>query len=284
MFSIFLTMVVTYHRLATLNADAVAAQNSQQEFEDGQLKRYFGSIERSTLSLYEMISDGIHWGELVEPLRQISPWLELVFALYVALTVLAMMNIVMGIFVDSVMRTTDASKKRELIAKMKRLFEMSDQDGSGFLDWEEFEGQLQNPDMQHFLKEIDLDEQGASDLFKLLDVEDADEISAADFVSGCARLSGAAKAMDLAVIQHEQRLFTASFNGFSDLVERSLSWQADSLQNVMELEAQRLSVMEEQRASVLDGKQSRRTQKGKRAVPAGPVRIRRASVKNTPID
>jgi len=226
MFSIFLTMIVTNHRVT---ARIISEESGKEDDVDEALVVYYGGIERSTLCLYEMISDGIHWGELVEPLREISPWLELVFATYSGIVVLVMMNIVLGIFVDSVMRTTENTKKRELMSKMQRLFEETDEDGSGFIDWSEFESQLVNPDMQAFLKEIDMDEQGAHDLFNLLDVDDVDEVSAADFVSGCSRLSGAAKAMDIAVIQHEQRLFHTAFGQHADLLERSVSHMNDTV-------------------------------------------------------
>lgn len=289
MFSIFLTMVVTHYRFAVLGSEL--DEKGFKREEDESLTRYYGSIERSTLALYEMISDGIHWGELVEPLRQISPWLELIFAAYVALTVLAMMNIVMGIFVDSIMRTTESTKKRLLIHQMKRLFDESDADGSGSIDWEEFEAQLSNPGMQAYLKEIDLDEQGARDLFNLLDVEDKEEVSAEDFVSGCSRLSGAAKAMDLAVFQHEQRMFQARFDKHADLIERSLSWQTDNLATILEKSVETMDVMKSQPANAwhYTSHSSSHPEPVKQEKSMGskgtmPIRLRRASCDSAAVD
>ena len=48
-----------------------------------------GSLDRSMISLFETLSDGIHWGELNEPLAEhCSPWFPVIFVLYSAFQVL----------------------------------------------------------------------------------------------------------------------------------------------------------------------------------------------------
>ena len=61
------------------------------------LKSYYGSLPEALVSLFQGITGGIDWNDLLEPLEeQISPWLAVVFVLYIAFAVLAMMNVVTG--------------------------------------------------------------------------------------------------------------------------------------------------------------------------------------------
>ena len=64
-----------------------------------QMKSYYGSLPQALVSLFAGITGGIDWADLLEPLEeQISPWLAVVFVLYIAFAVLAMMNVVTGTF------------------------------------------------------------------------------------------------------------------------------------------------------------------------------------------
>merc|ERR1719326_2539993 len=88
--SIVLTQLVADHRY---------------EQEDGQdsieLTRYYGSLARSMLTLFEAISGGVDWDELVVPLiDDISPFCAVLFVMYIAFCTLAMLNVVTGVFVD----------------------------------------------------------------------------------------------------------------------------------------------------------------------------------------
>ena len=63
---------------------------------------YFGSVPRAVLSLYQGMTGGVDWNDMSLPLeRSLSPIFALVFALYIAFAVLAMMNVVTGVFVES---------------------------------------------------------------------------------------------------------------------------------------------------------------------------------------
>lgn len=214
-FAVYLTQLVTDYKVR--HAEKVRAEQHL-------LQEFYGSLDRSMLSLYETISDGIHWHEVMDPLKDITPWLSVLFAVYISGIVFALMNVVTGIFVDSAIRAAETDKKRDLVDSMRSLFEGADEDGNGTLTFEEFEGQLGNRFMQAYLQAIDLDEEEAVMLFQLLDIDESGEIEADDFVSGCIKLHGGAKAIDLAAFVHEFRRTAKQWNYRFDLVERSLSW------------------------------------------------------------
>jgi len=59
--------------------------------------------------------------------------------------------------------------------------------------------------MKEFFKAIELDVTEARGLYKLLDVDESDEVPIEEFVTGCFRLKGAGKSLDLASLMHENK-------------------------------------------------------------------------------
>merc|ERR1712045_383287 len=91
-FGVCLTQIVTEHK--------VAVGHHEME-KTPQLEELYGSLDRSMLYLYEAVSDGIHWNELLEPLdKHCSPWLALAFVGYMSFVFFSLMNIVTAFFVE----------------------------------------------------------------------------------------------------------------------------------------------------------------------------------------
>lgn len=195
-FGLYLTQLVVDYRM-----------NHPEEHEgQEELLKYYGDLARTMLSLYQTISDGIHWHEVMDPLAlHCSQWIAPLFAFYIAFALFAFMNVITGVFVESAMRTAEEDKRRLLINQMKYLFEGADVDNSGTISWPEFQSLLERPELQTYLKAIDLHQEEARELFHLLDCDGQGEIDAVDFVNGCLRLHGSAKAIDFAAFLHEYR-------------------------------------------------------------------------------
>lgn len=59
------------------------------------------------LSMFQAINGGVDWALIFEPLiDNITPWSAVVFTLYIAFSLLAMLNVVTGVFVESVLKST----------------------------------------------------------------------------------------------------------------------------------------------------------------------------------
>lgn len=65
------------------------------------LMKYFGSLPRTMMTLYQGISGGIDWLNAVEVLAPVSWIIEYIFSAYVFFTVFCCLNIITGIFVDN---------------------------------------------------------------------------------------------------------------------------------------------------------------------------------------
>merc|ERR1711920_359794 len=81
----------------------------------------------------------------------------------------------------------------------------------GELTWEDFESRLEHPRMREYFKAIDVHPSDAKGVFRLLDLDDSGSIDANEFLSGCLRLRGNAKALDVAVLMHEVRRLASRF-------------------------------------------------------------------------
>eukprot|EP00927_Polykrikos_kofoidii_P076019 TRINITY_DN7264_c0_g1_i1.p1 TRINITY_DN7264_c0_g1~~TRINITY_DN7264_c0_g1_i1.p1 ORF type:complete len:855 (+),score=175.18 TRINITY_DN7264_c0_g1_i1:132-2696(+) len=182
-------------------------QMSQKEAElavDPNLLYWYGSLMRTILTLFECIASGVSWDEVVQPLiDKISPVVGLLFCFYISFSVFAMMNVVTGVFVEKAMQHAQEDKEEYLATHISEAFKRADTDDSGEVTWEEFEGRLQAEEMQEYFKAIDVDISEAKGLFKLIDADGSGSIDAVEFVSGCMRLRGPAKALELALLLHE---------------------------------------------------------------------------------
>jgi len=166
------------------------------------LHRYFGGILVSIMSLFQAISGGIDWKDLTDPLMEhISPFMGLIFALFVSFTMFSMLNVVTGIFVESALKNTKEETDIDMVNHLYKVFGDACEPIAGMdcrITLEEFEGQLENPRLQAYFRSIDLDLSEARGLFELLDIDETGSIDVEDFVMGCLRLRGPAKSINLA--------------------------------------------------------------------------------------
>jgi len=130
----------------------------------------------------------------------VSPLAGVMFSIYIAFAIFALLNVVTGVFVQSAMRAAKEDNDVYLVNHVRELFENTDTDGSGKISWEEFEDQLESKAMREYFKHIDIDISEAQGLFFLLDMDGSGTIDADEFLNGSLRLRGPAKAIEIALI------------------------------------------------------------------------------------
>jgi len=227
---VYLTQIVTEHKLEHFKtpSDVEEASNEEKENMD-ELNKYYGTLSRSMLSLFETITEGIHWSEIMEPIaKDCSIWLTIVFVVYMFFAIFLLMNVVTGLFCSSAMETAEMTRKKNLMQQMCQMFVHLDDDGSGIVTWDEFSHHLQNPRMMSYLRAIDIDPTEAGKLFSLLDADESGGLEAEELVSGCLRLHGNAKALELAALMHQFTEFNRQWTAHARRVERHMSIGASS--------------------------------------------------------
>merc|ERR1712224_480903 len=99
------------------------------------LEHYWSTLPRAALTLFEAISGGVSWDEIVSPLMDISPKLGVGFCMYVAFSTLALMNVITGIFVNGAITSADSEKAKQAANALHKAF---DADNTGHVSREEF--------------------------------------------------------------------------------------------------------------------------------------------------
>lgn len=191
MLGVFITQLVVEH----------GESHPQMVAPGTQLHQYFGSISTSVLSLFQAVSGGVDWAELVTPLTEsISSLLAPLVSLYVAFSVLVILNLVTGVYVEGAQTLTKEDRDNDLLCKVRMLFHQTDSDDSGLVTWSEFRQQLETPNMKSLLADIGLGLCKPEDFFWVLDREHRGQISADEFVRSGMVLGQPARAIDVALL------------------------------------------------------------------------------------
>uniref|UniRef100_A0A7S1A8G1 EF-hand domain-containing protein n=1 Tax=Noctiluca scintillans TaxID=2966 RepID=A0A7S1A8G1_NOCSC len=173
-------------------------------------------MPRVLLTLFAIVTGGLNWSNTEFVLRSISPFYGLLLLLYVALMLLAMMNIVTGIFVNDAIESTqtdvdlqtqaELDKTSRVMDELKRLFRTFDTDASGTITLDEFKDHIANQGVKEMLAVLEIEVADAMGFFEVLDVDGTQELDIDEFVMGCIYLKGAAKMVNVATLMRENKL------------------------------------------------------------------------------
>merc|ERR1711971_1066792 len=132
--------------------------------------------------------------------------------------VLALMNVVTGVFVDSAISKTKEQSDIFMINNVREIF--GDLDHT--MNWVEFESKLQMPEMMRYFEYLDVDCSDARALFSLVDSDNSGFIDAEEFLTSCLRLKGPSKALDLQLLLRDFEGFCEEVREFRRNAERAL--------------------------------------------------------------
>jgi len=173
----------------------------------GELDLKFGSMYKAMCTLFEAISGGNDWAGLAVELKAIGEGAYICFALYIVFVTLGVLNIVTGFFVEGTIQTSasakeamfrDAQERKNLMVELiGEMFHQMDEDRSGKLSLEELETHLYDVELQSYFTVLEMEPTEVKDLFMLLDTRGEQEVSIDDFTSGCMRIMGAPKNLDI---------------------------------------------------------------------------------------
>jgi len=156
------------------------------------------------------VTGGLDWNDALAPLMAVSMWLAIALLLYVAFVVVALLNIVTGVFVQAALATSEAETDSimtrnicDLLQTHKRVNGLSDSGNN--LTFADFKGYLDCPQMSEYFRAINVDPSEAESVFNLLDNDQSGAIDTDEFLHGCIRLRGPARALELALLSREVR-------------------------------------------------------------------------------
>ncbi|CAE7661271.1 Cacna1c, partial [Symbiodinium sp. CCMP2456] len=204
-------------------------------------ERYFYSLPIAMLSLFMSIAGGVSWEDVIQPLIAMSPLWAFVFIFYVAFTYFAVLNVVTGVFCQSaidsaqsdhtmVMQSILANKEAH-VEKIRYLFSEIDAEDRGVITYQMFEEKVNDQAVKAYFESMDLDVWDAWSFFKLLDLDSGGAVEIEEFLMGCLRLRGSARAMDIAKLIHDQAWLIKNQSRFWTFVEVELQSLREQVQH-----------------------------------------------------
>jgi hypothetical protein len=229
MIGVYFTQEVADHRVAVM-------ENEIRDEKDDELEYHFNSLIRTLLTLYASMTGGVDWESVAAPLiDRISPVMGVLYAMYIAFSVLAFMNVITGVFVESALHQAKSAQDHDLIHQARELFAKCDESGSGKLSIETIHSQLSNPEMEVYFKMLDVDISEAEGLFKLLDIDESGQVDYEEFLEGCMRLRGNARAIDVVTVMIEGRKLSRKWQAHARVVENDLNFVAGTVEQLEEV-------------------------------------------------
>lgn len=172
------------------------------------------------------VTGGKDWGYLMHALAACSPVYATAFVVYIFVTMIGIMNIVTGIFVDSATLVSfkdqdmvvqfEMEKRKRCAEKLKQWFRDSQKN---ILSWEDLSDALRHEKVNTYFAALELEVAQAKKMYELLDVEDSNEVDIETFVDGCMRLRGAARSVDLAMLVYQSDKMSCRWNAFMQFAE-----------------------------------------------------------------
>jgi hypothetical protein len=147
---------------------------------------------------------GVDWDDLVNPLSKIHWMLSIIFAGFIAFALLAMMNVITGIFVNSALEHAQHEKDMDFERSSQEIFEGEAEDGEDVeITWEMFERHINTPGpFQNYVKSVGIDLKDAKTMFKLMDSDDSGTLEVDELLGGMLRLRTNAKFLDIALMMN----------------------------------------------------------------------------------
>lgn len=175
----------------------------------------FSSVPISMFTLFQLVTlEG--WPGIYQEASKGHPAMWVFFILFIFVANMVMLNMMTGVIVENVLTIArdeekdrdrlEMQKRSAAMIKLKRVFQLLDQDESGMLCREELEFLKEDADAQDQLKGLNIPTEQIMKLFDQMDFGGSGEISLEDFIDSCLHYSqGGIAERDLLQVQWDLR-------------------------------------------------------------------------------
>lgn len=205
----FVIIFVLIYIFAIIGLELFRADESAGEEYQEAAAKFNAGLGHSLLTLVQFLTlDSI--GSIYVPICIAKPWLTFYFASFILVVSVALMNLVTALMVDSALsqssqdkeaeKAWEVAKRKKALPKLKAMFMMLDEDGSGELELEELRNAPE--ELREQLMQIS---NGADpeELFHMLDIDGSGSIEVDEFCEGVLKVSQNDKPMELLRIMRQ---------------------------------------------------------------------------------
>jgi hypothetical protein len=201
----------------------------------GELKDYFPSVTASIWTLTAAVLGGYDWADIGKPVSKIGIIYTVLWIFFVIFTILAVLNILTGIFVNcsqqmskmtrEIVTDTAMEEAAAFQVQMVDLFMSADATPDGILSESEFHSLFEDDRDAAFLGSFGLDSHAAAALFSVIDQDGSGGIELIEFIELCTTMKGPVKVLHYRLLQ--QNLHTV-LEGMADLSAQIVGLKAAS--------------------------------------------------------
>jgi len=184
----------------------------------------FASLVRAMYTLWLSVSGGVDWGDVAEPLVDMGFILGIFFSVYMAISVLCVLNIITGVFVESATKNAMQDKEHHFLEELAfqqewqqdclKLFETVDKNKSGSISLAEFQKALDDDRLRSAFRKIGLDvtPNTAESLFRLIDIDGSGEVGTDEFFCALQEVQGDPQRIDIVKMRHDMMSINHNLN------------------------------------------------------------------------
>lgn len=171
----------------------------------GDCDAFFGKVVRSMWTLIQVTTFDSWSSGIARYCIAQKPFLVLFFMAYIMLCVFGLLNIIVGIIVESTLESKKDVERERTIHKlhdnldtMKQIFLASDNDGSGGIDYDEFCEGIKNEKLHEMFESLGLDiDTNPEIIFDILDDDHSGFITIEQFIEGLLKLKNPPSKLDV---------------------------------------------------------------------------------------
>lgn len=220
-FAIVFTQAVSEHLLIKSDGSTLCGNRvtDQELVICEELVEFWGSLVRSSFTLFASITGGIEWEKVYSLLGEVSEIWLVTFLVFISFSYLAVLNVITGVFCQRAIDT--ASQDRELKIQdvlqhkekytdavrkqVSMMFQALGCHDGRVPSFEDVQMNLHLPAVQAYFTLLELDVDDAGMLFALLEADSKPNLEFDDFVQGCLKLKGSARSIDMAILMEDLR-------------------------------------------------------------------------------
>eukprot|EP00929_Paragymnodinium_shiwhaense_P112978 TRINITY_DN8123_c0_g1_i1.p1 TRINITY_DN8123_c0_g1~~TRINITY_DN8123_c0_g1_i1.p1 ORF type:complete len:690 (+),score=167.63 TRINITY_DN8123_c0_g1_i1:287-2356(+) len=188
----------------------------------------FANMWRALYTLTKCVFGGIDWGDVVDSHFGNNPMLVGGILTYIIFTMLVVLNIVTGVFVENASKITLKAEhdlvleqleiRRDWLNKVKLLFQKADVEGRGRLDADGFVKFMQDVKVQKLFRKlgIEVERTHLKGIFSLLDLDQNGSLDCEEFATSLSQLSEKVSGMNFLQVRSD---FRAQMRGLDRKVD-----------------------------------------------------------------